>query len=86
MATASGKRYARDVPALAILSHNLRRLRKEQGLTQEQLAERAGVTYRHYQQIEAEDRPGLQVATVERLARALHVEIAALFDRQAAKK
>ncbi|MBS0632039.1 MAG: helix-turn-helix transcriptional regulator [Verrucomicrobia bacterium] len=65
--------------AIAILSKNLRRLRKEQGLTQEQLAERANVTYRHYQQIEAEARPGLQIATAERLAKALRVEIAELF-------
>lgn len=73
------KRYARSVSALKILSSNLRRLRKERGWTQEQLAERAGLTYRHFQQIEGVDRPGLQVATVERLAKALNVEMADLF-------
>jgi transcriptional regulator with XRE-family HTH domain len=76
-----GKRYARDVPVcstLKFLSQNLRRLRLERELTQEQLAERAGLTYRHYQQIEGEDRPGLQVVTVERLAKALRVSVAEL--------
>lgn len=79
MAAASRKRYDRNVSAISTLSQNLRRLRKEQGLTQEEMAERANVAYRHYQQIEAQDRPGLQVATVERLAKALRIEIAELF-------
>ena len=77
------KRYDRDVPAcssLKALSRNLRRIRDEKGLTQEQVAERAELTYRHYQQIEATGRPGLQVATVERLAKALGATIADLFQ------
>jgi len=45
------------------------------GLTQEQAAEKIGVAYRHFQAIEAEDRAGLQLATVERIARGLKVEI-----------
>lgn len=70
------KRYDRSVivcSTLRILARNLRRYRELKNFTQEQLAERAGVTYRHYQQIEGEDRPGLQVVTVERLAKALGV-------------
>ncbi|MDO8545446.1 MAG: helix-turn-helix transcriptional regulator [Opitutaceae bacterium] len=56
------------------MSDNLRELRRQRELTQEEAAERAGVTYRHYQEIEASARPGLQVATVERLAKAFGVE------------
>ena len=75
-----GKRYDRDVSAaLKNLSLNLRRLRKERDLTQEKLAEKAGLSVRHYQQIEAVERPGLQVATVERLAAGLDLEVAELF-------
>ena len=78
------KRYHRSVSdsfALNVLSSNLRHFRLEKGLTQEQLAEKAGVTYRHYQQIEGVDRPGLRVVTAERLAHALEVDLASLFKK-----
>lgn len=78
------KRYNRDVSnsfALNALSSNLRHFRLEKGLTQEQLAEKAGVTYRHYQQIEGVDRPGLRIVTAERLAKALGVDLATLFQK-----
>lgn len=78
------KRYHRGVPdsfALNALSSNLRHFRLARGLTQEQLAEKAGVTYRHYQQIEGVDRPGLRIVTAERLAKALEVDLASLFQK-----
>lgn len=78
------KRYYRGVSdsfALNVLSSNLRHFRLEKGLTQEQLAEKAGITYRHYQQIEGVDRPGLRVVTAERLAHALEVDLAILFKQ-----
>jgi len=78
------KRYHRGVSesfALNVLSSNLRHFRLEKGLTQEQLAEKAGVTYRHYQQIEGVDRPGLRIVTAERLAQALEVDLATLFKK-----
>jgi transcriptional regulator with XRE-family HTH domain len=59
------------VNSLETLRANLRNLRLQRGFTQEMVAERAGVTYRHYQDIEAGRRPGLRVATVDRLAAAL---------------
>ena len=59
--------------AIQTLRANLRRLRAARNLTQEQIAERAGLTYRHYQDVEAAARPGLQLATVERLAKAFDV-------------
>lgn len=66
---------------LKSLSYNLRRVRAEKGLTQERVAELARLSVRHYQYIEGEQRPGLQVATVERLANALDVEVTELFVR-----
>lgn len=78
------KRYHRGVSdsfALNVLSSNLRHFRLEKGLTQERLAEKAGVTYRHYQQIEGVGRPGLRIVTAERLARALEVDLASLFKK-----
>jgi transcriptional regulator with XRE-family HTH domain len=59
------------VNSVEIFGINLRNLRLARGLTQEALAELAGIAYRHYQDIEAGRRPGLQVATVDRLAMAL---------------
>lgn len=60
--------------ALEILQQNLRNLRLRMGLTQEKAAEKIGVAYRHFQSIEAEKRAGLQLATVERIAKGLKVE------------
>jgi transcriptional regulator with XRE-family HTH domain len=74
------RRYFRGVNSLKILCANLRNLRLCRGLTQEVLAEMAGVTYRHYQDIEAGRRPGLQVATVDRLATALGETAAHLLE------
>ncbi|MDP3073817.1 MAG: helix-turn-helix transcriptional regulator [Opitutaceae bacterium] len=61
--------------ALEILQQNLRNLRLRMGLTQEKAAEKIGVAYRHFQAIEVEKREGLQLATVERIAKGLKVEI-----------
>lgn len=69
------KRYDRSVTALAILQKNLRNLRLRMNLTQEKAAEKIGISYRHFQAIESEKREGLQLATVERVARGLKVEI-----------
>lgn len=73
-------------PSLKSLQENLRRLRRERGLTQESLAEKAGMTYRHVQQIEAGARPGLQVATIDRLAVALQVTAASLISPEAGEE
>lgn len=69
------KRYGRSVTALAIFQQNLRNLRLRLGLTQEKAAEKIGIAYRHFQAIEGENRKGLQLATVERVAMGLKVEI-----------
>ena len=45
-----------DKPAISILlSNNIKRLRKENQLTQEQLAERCGISTRHLSDIERSD-------------------------------
>ena len=64
-----------------ILPHLLERLkylRGKAGLTQEQFAERAGMSYKYYQQIEAGRKPDLRLSTLERLAKAHRVKIASL--------
>jgi len=52
---------SRRVNALTNLRHNLKRLRKLHGFTQERVAEKAGLDFRHYQRIESGKWPGLQL-------------------------
>jgi transcriptional regulator with XRE-family HTH domain len=58
----------------------VRRLRRQQDLTQEQLARRAGVTQGHLSQIETGARTNPGALIVKRLARALGVPVAELLQ------
>lgn len=60
---------------LPILRQNLRRARLLKGLTQEAMAEVAGLASQHYQDIEAGRRPDLMLSTLERLAEAAGVDV-----------
>ena len=44
-------------------------------MTQEQFAERAGISYKYYQQIETGRKPDLRLSTLERLAKAHGLEV-----------
>lgn len=59
---------------------HLRKLRERRGLTQEELAERAGIAYKHLQELEGSDPPSPRLETLDRLARALRVTRAALVN------
>lgn len=48
--------------------------RKRQGITQQELAELAGLEYKYVQKIESGRWPGLQLRTIEILAKALKLE------------
>ena len=52
----------------------LRDLRAIAGLTQEKLAEKAGLRYKHYQAVEAGRKPDIRLSTVERVAKAFGIE------------
>jgi len=56
----------------------LRRLRRAQGLTQEELAARAELSVRHYQLLEAGESINPELLTLVALCRALEVGIAEL--------
>lgn len=56
----------------------LRSLRRAQGVTQEELAARAGLSVRHYQLLEAGEHINPELLTVVALCRALEVGIAEL--------
>lgn len=67
--------------ALKCLQSNLKRLRVESGLTQQAFAERAGMDYKYYQRIEAGKWPGLQLRTLDKIARALRMDASELLRR-----
>ena len=60
--------FSRRLPA------RIRALREARGLSQEAFAERAGLTYKHYQAIEAGRKPKLQLPTLIKIAKALDLE------------
>ena len=62
------------------MSRNLRRLRAGAGLTQEQLAEKADITTRYRQQIEAAEF-GASLAVLIRLRRALDCRWDSLLEK-----
>ena len=59
---------------LQVLRENLRRLRLGKGWTQQELAERASLTYKYYQDLEAGRLTGITLATIEKLSGVLEVE------------
>jgi transcriptional regulator with XRE-family HTH domain len=62
------------------LGERVARLRRRRGLTQEELAERAGVSVELVRKLEQGRRRSVRLGTVQNLARALDVQTAVLFD------
>jgi transcriptional regulator with XRE-family HTH domain len=52
----------------------IRQLREARSLTQEAFAERAGLTYKHYQQVEAGRKEDIRLSTLIKIAKALDLE------------
>lgn len=48
----------------------IKELRKKNGLTQEQLADLAGIDYKHVQLLESKDPPSAKISTLDKLAKA----------------
>lgn len=65
--------------SLSALCENIRNARLRRGLTQEQIAEKAKMSTRHYQDLESGRRPGMRIETIERIADVLRVEVWQLF-------
>jgi len=63
-----------------IVARNLKRLRKERGLSQEELADLASLNRNYIGMIERQENAAT-VDTLEALAKALEVEPARLFDK-----
>ena len=52
----------------------LKALRVESGLTQEEFAEKSGISYKYYQAVEAGRKKDLRLSTLDRLAKAHGLE------------
>lgn len=63
------------------VARNLARIRAEQGLTFEMLADRSGLHWRHVQKIEAGDM-NITLQTISRLADGLSIDVEALFAQK----
>ncbi|MBX9768698.1 MAG: helix-turn-helix transcriptional regulator [Bdellovibrionales bacterium] len=53
----------------------MKRLRKEQNLTQENLAERADLEYKYIQMLEGKTPPSATLRTLAKIAKALDIEV-----------
>lgn len=58
----------------------IRALREARGLTQETFAERAGLTYKHYQQVESGLKPNFRIDTLIKMAEGLELKLSELVD------
>jgi len=58
----------------------IRQLREAHGLTQEAFAERAGLAYKHYQQIEAGRKNDIRLSTLIKMADGLGLKLSELLD------
>jgi transcriptional regulator with XRE-family HTH domain len=71
---------------LGILLRRLRELRKRHGLSQEAFAEKAGMSYKYYQAVEAGRKRDLRLSTLEKLAAAYRIEVWQLLSPVMPKK
>lgn len=58
----------------------IKKLRKERGLTQEQLAEMIKTSYKYMQRIEGKSPPDLRISSIQKIAKALSVKISQLVE------
>jgi transcriptional regulator with XRE-family HTH domain len=58
----------------------IRELREARGLTQESFAELAGLTYKHYQQVEAGRKSDIRLSTLVKMAGGLDLNLSELVD------
>ena len=58
----------------------LRQLRKRKGWTQEELAEKADIAYKHIQRLEGKTPSPVKIDTIEKLAKAFKISCSKLLD------
>lgn len=64
-----------------IIRHNIKKYRKEKNLTQQQLADKSGLTMNYISKIESKKmQRGFTIVSLTRIADALELDIRKLFD------
>lgn len=64
-----------------IIRHNIRKYREIAGLTQQELADKAGITMNYLSKIESQKmNRGFTIVTLGRIADALEIDIRKLFE------
>lgn len=58
----------------------IKSVRESLGLSQEAFAERAGMTYKYYQHVEAGRKRDMRLSTLEKLAKACGLDLGELLD------
>jgi transcriptional regulator with XRE-family HTH domain len=71
--------HIRDVLERDVFAANVRRLREQRGMTQEQLADASGLHLDHVNKIENRLREP-KVATISKLAKGLKLSVSGLFE------
>lgn len=70
-----------------IIRHNIKKYRKLKNLTQQQLADKAGLTMNYISKIESQKmQRGFTIVSLTRIADALELDIKYLFDDEKTKK
>lgn len=69
------RRTFTGVPDITEIAHRLRWLRECLGMTQEQFAEHAGLSYKFYQQIESGRKKQVWLETLQRIAAGMGMEV-----------
>ncbi len=70
-----------------IIRHNIKKYRKLRNLTQQQLADKAGLTMNYISKIESQKmQRGFTIVSLTRIADALELDIKYLFDDENVKK
>lgn len=60
-------------------SHRLRKLRTDAGMTQEELARKAGISVKYLQNLESSDPKNPTLVSLEKIAKGLNINISDLF-------
>ena len=71
-----------ESPTLKRLLARLKQLRTQLGLTQEEFADKFGLSYKYYQAVEGGRKLDLRLSTMERLAKAYGIELWQLVSPQ----
>jgi transcriptional regulator with XRE-family HTH domain len=71
-----------DSPGSLFLRQRLRDLREQTGLSQERVAERAGISFIYYQALEAGRRSNLTLGVLEKIATAFGLSLVELFAQR----